>query len=90
MTYVQAVLKIKENPIMTLDSGKTSTNLIRRKAWPDGKVMVMSGSILHIAQARKVKKGPMHEAPETVDEVTKHEDLWSTDWEYIAANEYFE
>ena len=89
MTYVQAALKIKDNPKMEDSDGKTMPNLIRRKAWEDGQIMVITSNVLHIAKASPIKKSSKHEDPEVMRQVTTLEDLYSNDWEFIEAKKYF-
>lgn len=89
MTYMQAIAKLKSTPDGVSGAGSTAPNLIRRKAWEDEKIMVLTNEQTHIAIARTNTSTKRHMEPEVQRVVTSCEDLWSNDWELVEAKDYF-
>lgn len=89
MTYMQAITMLKKHPTGPSSDGSSSTNLIRRAAWDEKQIMVLTNGQAHLAEARVNPSTKRHMAPEIQRLVTSCEDLWSTDWEFVEANAYF-
>jgi hypothetical protein len=91
MTYMQAVKDLKDNPVVKTSDGSELHNIIRRKAWPDTMVFVVSSGIGHLAESNydNTSKKKKHLPPEILTQVTTREDLYSNDWEFISGKDFF-
>lgn len=89
MTYPQAVYQLKQNPSSEAIDGHKVPSIIRRRSWPDGKVIAIANGQVRIAFANINESTGRHQAPELAHEVFVLKDLGAKDWEYVDGTTYF-